>query len=87
VNGSVAHVQHRGIFVRNAAGKAVRAIGAMIDKTETLDRMQKIESQNKVLKDIAWIQSHRVLFLLIIQLKLKSTYMKLDPIIISQKNT
>ncbi|MBS1535082.1 MAG: PAS domain-containing protein [Bacteroidetes bacterium] len=59
-NGSIAHVQHKGILVRNAAGKAVRAIGAMIDMTETLDRMQKIESQNKALKDIAWTQSHVV---------------------------
>ena len=32
----------------------------MIDLTETLNRLNKIESQNKLLKDIAWTQSHEV---------------------------
>ncbi|MEI7508575.1 MAG: histidine kinase dimerization/phospho-acceptor domain-containing protein [Flavobacterium sp.] len=30
----------------------------MIDLTETLDRLHKIEIQNKKLQDIAWTQSH-----------------------------
>ena len=32
----------------------------MIDLTDTLNRIHKIEQQNKVLKDIAWTQSHVV---------------------------
>ena len=32
----------------------------MIDLTETLNKLQKIEIQNKKLQDIAWKQSHDV---------------------------
>ncbi len=59
-NGDVAFMQHRGIFIRDVNGKAIRALGAMIDLTETLDRMHKIELQNKALREIAWTQSHIV---------------------------
>lgn len=59
-NGDVAFMQHRGIFIRDANGIAIRALGAMIDLTETLDRMHKIELQNKALREIAWTQSHIV---------------------------
>ena len=54
------NVQYRGIFIRDRNGKATRAIAAMIDLTDTLNRIHKIEQQNKVLKDIAWTQSHVV---------------------------
>ena len=59
-NGAITYVQHKGIFIRDANGKATRALGAMIDETETLNRIRKIEQQNNVLKDIAWTQSHVV---------------------------
>ena len=59
-NGDVAFVQNKGIFIRDVNGKATRALGAMIDLTETLERMRKIELQNKALKDISWTQSHVV---------------------------
>lgn len=59
-NGDVAFVQHRGVFIRDANGKAIRALGAIIDLTEALARLRKIEVQDKALKDIAWMQSHVV---------------------------
>ena len=59
-NGEITFMQHRGIFIRNAEGKATRALGAMIDLSETLEKLQKIELQNKILMDIAWMQSHIV---------------------------
>lgn len=59
-NGEVVYMQHRGIFIRDSDGKAIRAIAAMIDLTETLEKIKKIEQQNKVLKEIAWTQSHVV---------------------------
>lgn len=59
-NGEVAYMQHRGVFIRDENGIAVRAIGAMIDFTDTLEKMKKIELQNQILKDIAWTQSHIV---------------------------
>lgn len=59
-NGNVVYMQHRGIFIRDANGKAIRAVAAMIDLTETIEKLKKIETQNKKLKDIAWTQSHIV---------------------------
>lgn len=59
-NGEITYVQHRGIFIRNAEGKAVRALGAMIDLSEALSHLRKIELQDQALKEIAWTQSHIV---------------------------
>lgn len=57
---TVAYMQLRGIFIRNEKGRVTRAIGAMIDLTETLERLREIEIQNKTLREIAWTQSHLV---------------------------
>ncbi len=59
-DGETAFVQHRGFFIRDEKGRATRAVGAMTDLTETLDRMHKIESQDRALREIAWRQSHMV---------------------------
>jgi len=59
-NREIAYVQHKGIIIRDANGKAIRGLAALIDLTETLDRLRKIESQNELLKEIAWAQSHVV---------------------------
>lgn len=56
----ITYVQYKGIIIRNEDGKAVRVLAAMIDLTETLNRLNKIEAQNQLLKDIAWTQSHIV---------------------------
>lgn len=57
-NRDIAYVQHRSVLIRDINGKVTRVLGAMIDLTDTLERMRKIEMQNKVLKDISWTQSH-----------------------------
>ncbi|WP_295337625.1 PAS domain-containing protein [Flavobacterium sp.] len=59
-NGNIAYIQHKGIFIRNDKGEVVRIIGAMVDLTESLEKMNTIEQQNKTLKDISWTQSHVV---------------------------
>lgn len=59
-NGDIAYIQHRGIFIRNEKGEVTRIIGAMVDLTESLEKMNTIEQQNKTLKDISWTQSHVV---------------------------
>lgn len=59
-DGNTAFVQHRGFFIRDTEGRVTRAVGAMIDLTETLDRMDRIESQDRALRAIAWRQSHMV---------------------------
>lgn len=59
-DGTIAYVQQRGIFIRNEEGKAIRAVGAMIDITGSIEKMMRIEKQNEMLNKIAWIQSHEV---------------------------
>jgi PAS domain S-box-containing protein len=59
-DGDIAYVQHRGVFIRDANGKATRALGAMIDLTESLNKIRRIVLQEKALKEIAWTQSHIV---------------------------
>jgi PAS domain S-box-containing protein len=59
-NRETAYVHHRGVFIRNAQGVAVRAIGSMSDVTEITLHTRKVEQQNAVLKEIAWMQSHGV---------------------------
>lgn len=59
-NGEVAYVQHKGIFIRDAKGRATRALAAMIDLTEVLSKIRRIEQQNKALEDISYTQSHIV---------------------------
>lgn len=59
-NRDIAFVQHKAVFIRDANGIAIRAYGAMIDITESLERMNQIELQDKALKDISWTQSHVV---------------------------
>ncbi len=59
-NGTTMFVQYKAIFIRDSNGKATRILATMIDLTEALERLNKIENQNKTLKEIAWIQSHVV---------------------------
>lgn len=59
-NGTICYVKHKGIFIRDKNGKAIRELAAMIDITETLEKLHKIETQNKILKEISWMQSHAV---------------------------
>jgi PAS domain S-box-containing protein len=59
-NRDIAFVQHKGVFIRDSKGVAIRAYAAMVDLTESLERMNQIELQDKALKDISWTQSHVV---------------------------
>lgn len=59
-NGEVAYVQHRGVFIRDEHGKPTRLLSAMINLTDALIRIRKMEMQDKALKEIAWLQSHVV---------------------------
>ncbi|MFD2434651.1 PAS domain-containing protein [Mesonia maritima] len=59
-NGEIAHVQDSGYIIRNANGKAVRVVGAVKDITASKRMVREITKQNEILKEIAWIQSHKV---------------------------
>ncbi|MGN7205254.1 PAS domain S-box protein [Pedobacter sp. SAFR-022] len=53
-------VQHRGIFLRDEQGRAIRSVDTLRDITAERERLHRIEQQNKQLKEIAWAQSHHV---------------------------
>jgi PAS domain S-box-containing protein len=59
-NREVIHIQHRGIFLRNEAGKAIRCVDTLKDISVHKQRIEHIEKQNQQLKQIAWTQSHNV---------------------------
>jgi light-regulated signal transduction histidine kinase (bacteriophytochrome) len=59
-NRQVINIQHRGIFLRNAEGRAIRSVDTLKDITAHIQRIEHIEKQNKRLKQIAWTQSHNV---------------------------
>jgi len=56
----VKHILVRGEVIRNAAGQAISVKGTIQDVTEMRSHLQRIEQQNKKLKKIAWVQSHRM---------------------------
>src|SRR5690606_5357492 len=49
-----------GFIVRDPSGAAIRVVGSALDATESRTAMKKIKDQNKILRDIAWEQSHLV---------------------------
>lgn len=59
-NGDKAYVIDRGYILRDASGKAVRMLGAVLDITESKRLLKKVEHQNKILREVAWEQSHIV---------------------------
>ncbi len=58
--GEIAHVIDRAYIIRTADGKPTRMVGAVLDVTESRRLLREIKKQNKVLREIAWEQSHVV---------------------------
>lgn len=54
------HLFVRGEVILNDASSIILINGTLQDVTEEREYLQKIELQNQKLKDIAWIQSHKV---------------------------
>lgn len=59
-DGDLAFINDRGFIIRNGSGKAIRMVGSALDVTDSRKAMEKIELQNRLLKEIAWEQSHVV---------------------------
>jgi PAS domain S-box-containing protein len=57
-NGEIAWIVDRGFIIRNEEKEAIRIVGAVLDVTESRKLINEIEHQNKVLREIAWTQSH-----------------------------
>jgi PAS domain-containing protein len=59
-NMEIKHILFKGEVIRSAAGNPIYVKGTLQDVSELRRHMQKIEQQNKKLKKIAWVQSHRM---------------------------
>lgn len=59
-DGKIAHVNDRAYILRDKQGKATRMVGAVLDVTDSQKLISKIQRQNRLLKKIAWEQSHLV---------------------------
>ncbi|TAH09452.1 MAG: PAS domain S-box protein [Sphingobacteriia bacterium] len=59
-NGRVRHIESHAIVKKSPSGKILRLIGTNRNITEDIVVQEKLKTQNKVLRDIAFIQSHEV---------------------------
>jgi PAS domain S-box-containing protein len=59
-NGLVRHIESHAIIKKSAAGKVQSLIGTNRDITESVTAEEKLKTQNTMLRDIAFIQSHEV---------------------------
>lgn len=59
-NGRVRHIESHAIVKKSASGKVLRLIGTNRNISDDIAVQEKLKTQNKVLRDIAFIQSHEV---------------------------
>ncbi len=59
-NGQYKHVYHCATVVRDVDGKKSRIVGSVEDITELKNYISTIEKQNRSLKQISWVHSHKV---------------------------
>ena len=59
-NGRVRYIESHAIVKKSANGKVLRLIGTNRNVTDDVLVQEKLKTQNKVLRDIAFIQSHEV---------------------------
>jgi PAS domain S-box-containing protein len=59
-NGRVRHIESHAIVKKSPSGKILRLIGTNRNITDDILVQEKLKTQNKVLRDIAFIQSHEV---------------------------
>ncbi len=59
-NGRVRHIESHAIVKKSPSGKILRLIGTNRNITDDIAVQEKLKTQNKVLRDIAFIQSHEV---------------------------
>jgi PAS domain-containing protein len=58
--GTYAHITEDGYIIRDETGKAVRMVGALHDISNVKENEERVLAQNKLLKEIAQINSHQI---------------------------
>ncbi|TAG12994.1 MAG: PAS domain S-box protein, partial [Sphingobacteriia bacterium] len=59
-NGKTRHIESHAIVKKSRSGKVLRLIGTNRNISDDIAVQEKLKTQNKVLRDIAFIQSHEV---------------------------
>lgn len=59
-DGSIRYVVDKYRTQRGEDGDLIKVIGSVLDMTQSIEQIERIKSQNKVLTEIAWLQSHAV---------------------------
>ena len=59
-NGKIRYIEAHAIVQKSPEGKPIRLIGTNRNITDDIAVQEKMKTQNKVLRDIAFIQSHEV---------------------------
>jgi len=59
-NGRTRYIESHAIVKKSAQGKVLRLIGTNRNVTDDVLVQEKLKTQNKILRDIAFIQSHEV---------------------------
>jgi PAS domain S-box-containing protein len=59
-NGSIGYVLDSFYVQRDGRNNPIKTIGSAMDVTEAREQMEKIKGQNKMLTEIAWLQSHAI---------------------------
>lgn len=59
-NGKIRHIESHAIVKKSNEGKVIRLIGTNRNISDDIAVQEKLKTQNKVLRDIAFIQSHEV---------------------------
>ena len=83
--GETIDIVDRGFIVRDTNGSALRMVGSALDVTKTRHALKKIKHQNRLLKEIAWDQSHLVRAPLVRMQGLLDLLKMEDPSIISSE--
>ena len=59
-NGSIGHVLDSFYVQRDCNNNPIKTIGSATDVTVAREQLEKIKNQNKMLTEIAWLQSHAI---------------------------
>lgn len=59
-DGSYKYISDRGYLILNEKGEPTRMLGAMQDIDKTMKDRELLASQNKQLREIAWVNSHEI---------------------------
>ncbi|WP_157638172.1 PAS domain-containing protein [Flexithrix dorotheae] len=57
-DGSIAYFIDRCQILRDEKGEPLRTVGSALDVTTSRQQLERIKEQNKILREIGWLQSH-----------------------------